>query len=113
MSSGEQTHAHFVPTVPKTRQAATARPAGSGTPAGGELAGVPSSMLLAVIGTPTLASDALPGSTIASLPAFAVVSLERPSLDAQSFLERCLELEAFLVAVERIRPPLGAGAADQ
>jgi hypothetical protein len=113
MSSGEQTHAHFVPTVAKTRQAATARPAGSGTPAGGELAGVPSSMLLRVIGTPTIASGALPRSTIASRPALAVVPLQRPSLQAQSFLERCLELEAFLVAVECIRPPLGAGAANQ
>jgi hypothetical protein len=80
MSSGEQTREEFVPTVRKTRLAATARPAGSGAPVGGELAGVPSSMPLVVIAAPTIARRALAGSAIRTLTTVVVVSLERPPL---------------------------------
>jgi hypothetical protein len=82
MSSGEQTRAKFVPTVRKTRLAATARPTGSGTPVGGELAGVPSSMPLLRIIASTITTPALTHATIPALTPFAVVSFERPALQA-------------------------------
>ena len=82
MSSGEQTRAKFVPTVRKTRLAATARPTGSGTPVGGELAGVPSSMPLLRIITPAITTLTLTHATIPTLTPLVVVSFEGPALQA-------------------------------